>query len=179
MRQVVYGVHESASEDVIKMARAFLATILCSAFGLIGMGGVTLAGTIGRYDCTIVASTRYPVGDRNEHDVISFQYACTGVDGVFQEAVVTAISVVELDNEKGNFWASLSLHRSPDGFANEQLLEGAGDIVLEDDQAVGVEAYGKTSFKFASGTLECLTDKTVNFKAKPAGFGKFKLEFTD
>ncbi|KYG97566.1 hypothetical protein SE91_02450 [Bradyrhizobium sp. DOA1] len=161
------------------MTRASLATILCSAFGLIGMGGVTLAGTIGRYDCTMVDSTRYPVGDRNEHDVISFQYACTGVDGVFHEAVVTAITVVELDNEEGNFLASFSLHRSPDGFAAEQLLEGAGDIVLEEDKAVGVEAYGKTSFKFASGTLECLADKTVDFKATPAGFGKFKLEFTD
>ncbi|MGL3104286.1 hypothetical protein [Bradyrhizobium sp. BR 1432] len=143
------------------------------------MGGATLAGTIGRYDCTIVASTRYPVGDRNEHDVVSFQYTCTGVDGVFKEAVVTAIAVVELENEEGNLLASFGLHRSPHGFAAEQLLEGVGNIVLEDDNAVGVEAYGKTSFKFALGTLECLTDKTVNFKAKPAGFGQFKLEFTD
>ncbi|GLR90064.1 hypothetical protein GCM10007857_67780 [Bradyrhizobium iriomotense] len=75
--------------------------------------------------------------------------------------------------------ASFSLHRSPHGFAAEQLLEGIGDIVVEGDNAVGIEAYGKTSFKFASGTLECLTEKTVKFTAKPTGFGQFRLEFTD
>ncbi|WP_439406284.1 hypothetical protein ACNJX9_33350 [Bradyrhizobium sp. DASA03076] len=161
------------------MTQSFLATILCSVFGLIGMAGVSLAGPIGGYDCAIIATARYAVGDRNEHDVVSFQYTCNGVDGVFKNAVVTAISVVELDNEEGTFMGSFSLHRSPDGFAAEQLLEGIGDIVVEGDNAVGIEAYGKTSFKFASGALECLAEKTVKFTAKPTGFGKFKLEFMD
>ncbi|WP_445219989.1 hypothetical protein ACKWRH_07635 [Bradyrhizobium sp. Pa8] len=161
------------------MTQPLLVTVLCSAFSLIGMSGTALADTIGRYDCTTMATAREPVGDRNEHDIISFQYTCRGVDGLFKDAIVTAISVAERDNEEGTYLASFGLHRLPDGFAAEQLLEGIGYIVIEDDKAVGVEAYGKTSFKFASGTLESLAERTVKFAATPTGTGRFKLEFTD
>lgn len=143
------------------------------------MSGGALADTIGRYDCNIVATAREPVGDRNEHDIVSFQYTCRGVDGLIKDAIVTAVSVVECDNEKGTYLASFGLHRSPAGFAAEQLLEGIGYIVMEGDKAVGVESYGKTSFKFASGTLADLPEKTVKFTATPTGLGRFKLEFTD
>lgn len=161
------------------MTQSFLATILCSAFGLIGIGEVSLADTIGRYDCTMVATDREPVGDRNDHEVVSFQYTCRGVDGLFKDAVVTMISVAECDNEEATYLASVGLHRSPDGFAAEQLLEGIGDIVIEDNKVVGVEAYGKTSFKFASGTLESLAQKTVKFTTKPTSVGRFELKLTD
>ncbi|WP_027525686.1 hypothetical protein [Bradyrhizobium sp. Ec3.3] len=161
------------------MRQSFFVATVCTVFGLIGMSGGALADTIGHYDCTIVATAREPVGDRNEHDIVSFQYTCRGVDGLIKDAIVTAISVVECDNDKGTYLASFGLHRSPAGFAAEQLLDGVGYIVIEGDRAVGVESYGKTSFKFASGTLADLPEKTVKFTATPTGLGRFKLEFTD
>ncbi|MGY8666929.1 hypothetical protein Q3C01_31870 [Bradyrhizobium sp. UFLA05-109] len=161
------------------MTQSFFVTTVCAVFGLIGMSGGALADSIGHYDCTTVATAREPVGDRNEHDIVSFQYTCRGVDGLFKDAIVTAISVVECDNEEGTYLASFGLHRSPVGFAAEQLLDGIGYIVMDGDTAVSVEAYGKTSFKFASGNLADLTEKTVKFTATPTGLGRFKLEFTD
>ncbi|MGY8684833.1 hypothetical protein Q2941_44865 [Bradyrhizobium sp. UFLA05-153] len=161
------------------MTQRFLVTVLCSAFELIGMSRVALADTIGRYDCNIVATAREPLGDRNEHDIVSFQYTCRGVDGLFEDAIATMIAVAESDNEEATYLASFGLHRSPDGFAAEQLLDGIGDIVMEDGKVVGLEAYGKTSFKFASGTLESLAEKTVKFTTKPTGVGRFELKFTE
>ncbi|MCP3397036.1 hypothetical protein [Bradyrhizobium sp. CCGB20] len=178
LRQAVRS-GEIVPQEIAGMTQPFLVALLCSTFGLIGMSGVARADAIGRYDCSTVATAREPVGDRNEHDIISFQYTCRGVDGLFKNGIVAAISVAECDREKGTYLSSFGLHRLPDGFAAEQLLEGIGYIVLEDDKVVGVEAYGKTSFKFASGALEGLTEKAVNFTATPTGIGRFKLEFTD
>ncbi|KRR07911.1 hypothetical protein CQ12_25255 [Bradyrhizobium jicamae] len=161
------------------MTKPFLATALCSALDLIGISGVTLADTIGRYECTAIVAAREPLGDRNEHDIVSFQYTCRGVDGLLKEALVTAVSVSEWDGQKGTYLASLDLHHAPDGFAVGQVLEGTGSTVMEDGKAVGVDASGKTVFKFASGTLAALSGKTVKFTTKPAGFGRFELEFTD
>jgi hypothetical protein len=42
---------------------------------------------------------------------------------------------------------------------------------------IGAEASGKTVFKFAS--LAALSGRTVNFTTKPAGLGRFELEFKD
>jgi len=147
------------------MGKHLIATAVCSAFGLIGMSGVALADTIGRYECSVIgALAQEPIGDRNEHT---------------KGAVNTGISISEWDGPKGTYLASIGLHRAPGGFAIGQLLEGTGSIVMKDGKVVGSEGSGKTLFKFASGTLAAISGKTVKWTSKPVGLGRFELEFTD
>ncbi|MGV7213449.1 hypothetical protein [Bradyrhizobium sp. UFLA05-112] len=100
-------------------------------------------------------------------------------DGTLRDAGITAISVSELNGEKGTSLASLDLHRTIDGFAVGQLLEGIAFLVMRDERSLGIAASGKMVFKFASGSLAALSGKTVNFTTKPAGFGRFEMEFAD
>jgi hypothetical protein len=162
------------------MGRHLTATAVCSAFGLIGMSGGALADTIGRYECSVIgALAQEPIGDRNEHTMVSVQYSCVGTDGLLNGAVNTGISISEWDGPKGTYLASIGLHRAPGGFAIGQLLEGTGSIVMKDGKVVGSEGSGKTLFKFASGTLAAISGKTVKWTSKPVGLGRFELEFTD
>ena len=70
------------------MGKHLIATAVCSAFGLIGMSGVALADTIGRYECSVIgALAQEPIGDRNEHAMVSVQYSCVGTDGLLKGAV--------------------------------------------------------------------------------------------
>jgi hypothetical protein len=162
------------------MCKRLTATFVYSALSLIAAIGFARADTIGRYQCAIIgAIAQEPIGDRDGHVLLSFEYSCLGVDGLLKEAVSTAVSVSEWDGPKGTYLASLGLHRAPGGFAVGQLLEGTGSVVMKDGKPVGAEASGKTVFKFASGTLAALSGRTVNFTTKPAGLGRFELEFKD
>jgi len=162
------------------MCKRFTATLVCSALSLLAATGFARADTIGRYQCAIIgAIAQEPIGDRDGHVLLSFEYSCLGVDGLLKEAVSTAVSVSEWDGPKGTYLASLGLHRAPGGFAVGQLLEGTGSIVMKDGKPAGSEASGKTVFKFAWGTLASLSGRTVNFTAKPVGVGRFELEFKD
>ena len=58
------------------------------------MSGVALADTIGRYECSVIgALAQEPIGDRNEHTMVSVQYSCVGMDGLLKGAVNTGISI--------------------------------------------------------------------------------------
>ena len=50
------------------MSKRLIASILVSAFGLIGTSGFALADTIGRYECNIIGAIGLePIGDRDGH----------------------------------------------------------------------------------------------------------------
>ena len=162
------------------MCNRVVAAVLGSALGLIGMSGATLAGSIGRYDCIIVGTiVQEPVGDRDGHQIVSFEYTCRGLDGLLKDAGTTAISVSEWDGQKGKYIASVGLHRAPGGFAVGQLVEGSSSVAMTSDKAASIEASGTTVFKFASGTLAAISGKTAKFTARPTGPGRFEIEFTD
>ena len=162
------------------MCERLTATFVCSALSLIAATGFARADTIGRYQCAIIgAIAQEPIGDRDGHVLLSFEYSCLGVDGLLKEAVSTAVSISEWDGPKGTYLASVGLHRAPGGFAVGQLLEGTGSLLMKDGTPVGNEASGKTLFKFASGTLASLSGRTVNFTTKSLGLGRFELEFKD
>ena len=91
------------------------------------------------------------VGDRDGHQIVSFEYTCRGLDGLLKDAGTTAISVSEWDGQKGKFIASVGLHRAPSGFAVGQLVEGSSSLAMTSDTAASIEASGTTVFKFASG----------------------------
>jgi hypothetical protein len=161
------------------MCKRLTTTFVCSAL-MIAATGFARADTIGRYQCAVNgAIAPQPIGDRDGHVLLSFEYSCLGADGLLKEAVSTGVSVSEWDGPKGTYLASLGLHRAPGGFAVGQLLEGTGSVVMKDGKPVGSESSGKTVFKFASGTLAPLSGRTVNFTSKPVGLGRFELEFKD
>jgi hypothetical protein len=162
------------------MRKRTIATLVCSALGLIGASGSALADTIGRYDCHIVgAANPEPIGDRIGHGLASTQFSCFGIDGVLKSAVYTAINVAEWDGPKGMFLLAGGTHRSAGGFAVSQMLEGTASMIMKDGKPAGTESSGKAVFKFASGTLAPIAGKTVKFTTKPLDFRRFELEFTD
>ena len=162
------------------MCERLTAMFVCSALSLTAATGFARADTIGRYQCGVIGTiAQEQIGDRNGHLLVSFEYSCLGVDGLLKDAVATAVSVSEWDGPRGTYLASLGLHRAPGGFAVGQLLEGTGSLLMKDGSPAGNEASGKTVFKFASGTLASLSEKTVKFTTKPIGLGRFELEFTD
>ena len=78
------------------MGKHLIATAVCSAFGLIEMSGVALADTIGLYECSVIgALAQEPIGDRNEHTMVSVQYSCVGMDGLQASRSVSGMALRE------------------------------------------------------------------------------------
>jgi hypothetical protein len=162
------------------MSKRFIATFACAALSLIGSSGLALAETIGRYECSIVGTiSQEPIGDRDGHRLMSFQFSFFGVDGLLKGAVYTASSVSEWDGSQGTYLFTAGVHRAPGGLAVTQLTEGTGSVVMKDGKPAGTESSGKATFRFASGTLATISGKAVKFTSKTTGVGQFSLEFAD
>lgn len=162
------------------MSRLVVATLLCSAFGLVGANDLAFADMIGRYQCTVVGpSALEPVGDRVGHGLQAIQYSCVGVDGLLKDAVLTGNAMVEWDGPKSTFLVASTTQRAAGGVAVGQLLEGNGAIVIKEGKPVGQDASGKATIKFASGTLASLSGKTVKWTSKPTGPNRFEQEYSD
>jgi hypothetical protein len=157
-----------------------IATLLCSALSLIGANGFAHAGVVGRYECNIVGTaSQDPIGDRDGHQLSSFQFSCFGVDGLLKEAVYTATGISEWDGPQGTQLLTGGVHRVSGGLAVTQMLQGAGSIILKDGKPAGWETHGKSVFKFASGTLAALSGKTVSYTSQLTGLNRFSIEFAD
>ncbi len=162
------------------MSRRYAAKLLCCALGLIGIAGAAHAGVVGRYECNIVGTaSQDPVGDREGHQLSSFQFSCLGVDGLLKGAVYTATGISEWDGPRGTQLLTGGVHRTSGGLAVTVMLEGAGSIILKDGKPAGWETHGKSLFKFASGTVSALSGKTVTFSSQLIGPNRFSLEFAD
>lgn len=162
------------------MSKRFIATLVCSAIGLIGASGFAFAEAIGRYECNIVGTMGLePIGDRNEHSLVSYEFSCFGVAGLVRGAVYSAMHVSEWNGTQGKFLLMGGIHRSTGGFAVTQMSEGTGSVVVKDGKRVSSTSSGKVLFKFGSGTLAPLSGKTVNFTTKATGRDRFELEFED
>ncbi len=162
------------------MSKRFIAMFVCSAVGLIGASGFALAGTIGRFDCTVIgAASQEPIDTTPGHFLATVEYSCYGVDGLLKDAVHTASSASEWINQKGTFLRGGGTHRAAGGLAVTQVTEGSGVVVMKDGKPIGTATTGTGIFKFASGNLAALSGKTFKFTTKPTGFDRFDMEFTD
>jgi hypothetical protein len=162
------------------MSNRFIATFLCSVLSLVGASGLAQADLIGRSQCNVISTAvPEPLGDRDGHSIVSFAYACVGVEGLVKDAVVTAFSATEWDGSKTTNVSALVVYRAPGGTAIAQTLEGNGSVITKDGKPVGTEITGKLTYKFASGTLAALSGKTVNFVNKTTGRNRFEIELTD
>jgi len=162
------------------MSKRFIATLVCSALGLIGASGLALADSIGRFECSVVGTpSQEPIGDRNGHGLLSIQYSCFGVDGLLKGSVYTASNASEWDGPQGTFLSGAGILRTAGGLAVTQLIEGTGSVIMKDGKAVGTETSGKGAFKLASGPLAALSGKTFKFATKLTGVSRFSLELTD
>jgi hypothetical protein len=162
------------------MCRCVIATFFYSALSLIGASGFAVADTIGRYECNYVGTaSQEPIGDRDDHYLVSLQYSCFGVDGLLKGAVHTGTSITEWDGLKGMYLFGGGTVRSPGALAVTQLVEGVGSVVVKDGKPAGAETSGRAIFKFASGALAALAGRTFNFVSKPIGYGRFDVELSD
>ncbi|MEO8320736.1 MAG: hypothetical protein ABJA75_18200 [Bradyrhizobium sp.] len=162
------------------MIKRFMATIMCSALGLISATGLARSDSIGRYECNVVGSAMpEPVGDHSGHGLSDYQYSCFGVDGILKGAVYSATNITEWDGTKGTFLLAGGIHRTAGGFAATQMLEGTASVIMRDGKPVGTTSSGKAIFKFASGTLAALSGKTVKFATKSVGLNRFELELVE
>jgi hypothetical protein len=153
---------------------------MCSTVGLFGSIGIAIADPIVRYECNILGTpSQDPVGDREGHNLVSFQYSCFAVDGLMKGAVSTAVSVTEWEGPKGRNLSSVGVHRMAGGLASAQLIEGTSSVVMKDGKPVGSESSGKITIKFASGTLSAISGKTLNYIVKPLGLNRFELDWAE
>lgn len=162
------------------MSKRFIATMVCSALGLIAASGFAFAESIGRFECNIIDTPgQEPIGDRPGHFLLNLQYSCFAVDGVLKGDVHTASSVSEFDGAKVTFLRGGGIHRAPGGLAVTQIMDGDGSLVTKDDKPLGTASSGKGVFKFASGSLAKLSGKAFSFTSKQTGLGRFEMEYTD
>jgi hypothetical protein len=162
------------------MRRRFIATLLCSALGSIGVNGLAFADMVGRYECSILGGgPPEPIGDRAGHGLQSLQYSCVGVDGLLKGAVLTGATTIEWDGPKSTFLTASTTHRTPGGLAVAQLLEGNGSLLMKDGQPIGNAASGTATIRFASGTLAALSGKTLKWVSRPLGPNRFEQEYSD
>jgi hypothetical protein len=149
------------------MSKRLIATLLCSALGLLGASGFAQAEGVGRYECNIVGLPSMDlVGDREGHQLSSFQFSCFAVDGILKGAVYSATTVSEWDGPQVTQLLAGGVHRAPGGLAVTQMMVGTGAMILKDG-------------KPASGTLAALAGKTVSYDSKATGPNRFTIEFTD
>ncbi len=120
-----------------------------------------------------------PIGDRDGHLLRSVDYSCVGVDGLLKGGVYTAISASEVDGLQVTFHLAGGVHRTAEGLAVVQSLEGTGSTVMQEGRPARFPASGKLIFKLASGTLAALSGKTFKWATKPIGFNRFDMEFGD
>jgi hypothetical protein len=107
------------------MSKRFIATMVCSALGLIAASGFAFAESIGRFECNIIDTPgQEPIGDRPGHFLLNLQYSCFAVDGVLKGDVHTASSVSEFDGAKVTFLRGGGIHRAPGGLAVTQIMDG-------------------------------------------------------
>jgi hypothetical protein len=159
------------------MSNRFLASIVCSAFGLIGTTGFALAEPVGRFECNVVGAVNQdPIGDKDGHLIRGVQYSCVGVDGLTKGATYSGSSTSKWDGPQATYFTGGGIIRTAGGLAVTQLVEGTGTMIMKDGKPAGVEASGKGLIKFASGTLAALSGRPDRWEAKPAGFGRFTLE---
>lgn len=162
------------------MRKRLIGTLLCSAFSLVGAMEFAHAGVVGRYECNIVGTaSQDPIGDRDGHQLSSFQFSCLGVEGLLKGAVYTAVGISEWDGPRGTQLLTGGVHRAAGGLAVTQMLEGAGSIIAKDGKPVGWETHGKSVFKFASGSLAALSGKTVSYTSQLTGLNRFSIELND
>jgi hypothetical protein len=161
------------------MRKFLIASILASAFGLVGASGLAHADSLGRYECNIIGPIGLdPIGDRDGHLLRSYDYSCAGIDGIFKGAVLTGVSVGEMDGSRMTFHLAGGVHRVAGGLAVGETLEGTGSTVTQEGPA-RVTASGTMIFKFASGKLAALSGKTFKWTAKPIGFNRYEMEYGD
>lgn len=165
-----------------------MALALGVSLGLVAHHDQARADSIARYDCTVVGTLgQEPIGDRPGHMLVSFQYACFGLDGLMKGALYTAHVASEWENQKGTYLYGAGIHRANDGYAVIQMTEAAGSVVMAQGMTQGInqgmpavsEARGKVLFKLASGRFAALAGRTVDFTAKMIGPGHFIYEMTD
>lgn len=162
------------------MRKVLIASILASAFGLIGASGFAHADPLGRYECNIIGPISLePIGDRAGHLLRSYDYSCAGVDGIVKGAVFSAYSISEIDGSQVTFHAAGGIHRIGGGLAVSQSLDGTGSTVMQEESAVRAIASGHMIFKLASGKLAGLSGKSFNWAVKPLGYNRFDLEYSD
>lgn len=161
------------------MTMRIATTILGAALGMIAMSGPARADIIARYECNIAGFfTQEPLGDRPDHNLVTQDYVCTGVDGLLKGAVYSASNVVEWDGPKGAMVIGGGVHRIPGSRAVTQLVEGSVHAIMKDGKPVGVESSGKGIIKLASGAFAGLNGKTVKFVTTPVSPIRFNLEFS-
>lgn len=161
------------------MGKRFVATVVCSTLCLAIESGVALADSVGRWECSIVGTvSQEPIGDRDGHRIVSFQYSCFGVDGLLKDTVYTAFGISEWDGPQGKFLSAGGIVRAPGALAVTQITEATGSVIMKDGKPAGNNTSGKAQFPFASGALATLSGKTVKFESKPAGAGRFTIDVT-
>jgi hypothetical protein len=162
------------------MRKPLIAGILASIVGLVGISGSAYADSIGRYECNIIGAIGLePIGDHDGHLLRSFDYFCAGVDGIFKGALLSAVSVSEVDGSRVTFHLVGGVHRIAGGLAVGETLEGTGSSVMQEGGRARTASAGTMIFKFASGKLAPLSGKTFKWAAKPIGYNRFDLEYED
>jgi hypothetical protein len=162
------------------MTNRGMALALGVSLGLVAHHDRAHADSIARYDCTVVGTIgQEPIGDRPGHMLVSFQYACFGLDGLMKGALYTAHVASEWENQKGTDLYGGGIHRTNDGYAVIQMTEAAGSVVMGQGMPAVSEARGKVLFKLASGRFAALAGRMVDFTAKMIGPGHFIYEMTD
>ena len=121
------------------MKKRPIVMVMCSTLGLFGSMGIAIAADpVVRYECNILGTpSQDPVGDREGHNLVSFQYSCFGVDGLMEGAVSTSVSITESrDGPKGKNLSSVGVHRMAGGLASAQLVEGTSSVLMKDGNRV-------------------------------------------
>jgi hypothetical protein len=161
------------------MDKRIIVTVVCSTIGLVSTSGFALAENVGRFDCSVVgAMSQDPIGDKDEHRLVTVQYSCFGVEGLLKDTLYSGSATSEWDGPKGTYFTGGGIIRAAGGVAVTQLTEGTGSAITKDGKPAGTEAAGKGIIKFASGTLAALSGRADRWEAKPAGLGRFTLGIT-
>lgn len=160
------------------MNKRFIFAVVYSSLSLIGASSAAMAETMGRWECSYVGPvSQEPIGDKDGHRIVNVEYSCLGVEGAVLGTLYTGSVTSEWDGPQGKYIAGGGTIRGAGGLAVSFLTEGTGSMVMKDGKPIGTQGSGKGAFQFASGTLAALSGKTDTWQTKPAGFGRFTLEF--
>jgi hypothetical protein len=147
-----------------------------SALTALPWGQPVFAETISRFDCNIVGNnSREALGDTG-HALITAQYSCRGIDGLFKDAVYSGSTISEDDGAGAKYLAGMSTYRFPGGLAVGKLTEGSMAYTMKDGKPIGWSGSGKAVLIIATGAASGLAGKTILWTTKGTGLNRYAFE---
>ncbi|MEJ6022287.1 hypothetical protein [Ramlibacter sp. PS4R-6] len=105
-------------------------------------------------------------------------YVCNAESGPLEGATFTGSNIWHWNSGNATFVSGNGVARKPGAQAVYETTTGKMKLLMNGNQVVGFEGEGKGIYRVATGSAAALEGKTVSYKFKSTGPGRFEVVST-